>query len=331
MKKTYKGVLLTLLISLGAYSLSYTDFFSQLGISTVIIGIILGFILGNITPPAIGAAFTEGVSFTSKKILRLGVILYGFGISFHQILDLGWAGAVASSVVVASTVILGTLVGIKVLRLDRELSVLISSGAAICGAAAVMATSSTIKASVYKASVAVGTVVIFGTIAMFLYPFLYKHGFVDLSERAMGIYIGATIHEVAHVVAAGNQLSSLAAQDAITVKMMRVILLVPFLLAIPLFFKSADLKKKRLEIPWFAFMFLGAIGINSAVDLGKNALELIKTLDILLLTMAMSALGFETTIKKVKDVGFKPFLLAGILFFWLIVGGFYIVKLSLSF
>ncbi len=331
MKKTYKGVLLTLLISLGAYSLSYTDFFSQLGISTVIIGIILGFILGNITPPAIGAAFTEGVSFTSKKILRLGVILYGFGISFHQILDLGWAGAAASSLVVAGTVILGTLVGIKLLRLDKELAILISSGAAICGAAAVMATSSTIKASVYKASVAVGTVVIFGTIAMFLYPFLYKHGLIDLSERAMGIYIGATIHEVAHVVAAGNQLSSLAAQDAITVKMMRVILLVPFLLAIPLFFKSVDLKKKRLEIPWFAFMFLGAIGVNSVLDLGKDALELIKTLDTLLLTMAMSALGFETTIKKVKDVGFKPFLLAGILFFWLIVGGFYIVKLALSF
>ena len=325
-----KGVLLTFGISLVAYFLSDVAFLRTFGISPVIIGIVLGFILGNLIPQRNIVSFQSGVAFSSKKILRLGVILYGFSISVLDIVNLGLMGISSSILVVASTIFIGLFVGIKILRLDKELAILISSGSAICGAAAVMATSSTIKSSFYKASIAVGTVVIFGTTAMFLYPLFYKHGLVDFDAGNMGIYIGATIHEVAHVVAASIQVSPLASSNAITIKMIRVMLLVPFLLIISIFFKQTE-EKKKLDIPWFAFMFLGAVAINSIFDLTKEQLELIKMADLLFLTMAMSALGFETTFKKIKDVGIKPFLLAGLLFLWLIFGGYCIVRLLLTF
>lgn len=331
MLSIYRGVFLTLFISFMAYSISVTDAFRSFGVSAIIVGILLGFILGNIIPEKTKAQFHAGVGFSSKRILRLGVILYGFQITFTQIIDFGISGILSSGLVVLTTAVIGTIVGIKLLKIDKEIAVLISSGSAICGAAAVLATESTIKASAYKSSVAVGTVVIFGTIAMFAYPFFYNHGFIDLSAKDMGVYIGATIHEVAHVVTAGTEVSQEAAESAIVVKMIRVIMLVPFLLVLPLFFKSSDKTSKKLTIPWFAFVFLLVVAFNTFVDLGDKALEAIRTIDVLFLTMAMSALGFETTIKKVKDVGFKPFLLAIILFAWLIFGGFYIVKFSLMF
>ena len=115
----------------------------------------------------------------------------------------------------------------KWMKMDRDLTLLTSIGSGICGAAAVLGAESTIQTKSYKTAVAVATVVIFGTISMFLYPIAYRTGLLDLDPQLMGIYSGSTLHEVAHAVGAGNAMGGEIANVAIIVKMIRVMMLVP--------------------------------------------------------------------------------------------------------
>lgn len=235
---------------------------------------------------------------------------------------------------VCSVLILGNLIG-RILKLDIHLITLTSAGSAICGAAAVLGTESVLKNQPYKTAIAVSTVVIFGTISMFLYPLMYKMGWLDLNSQQMGIYIGSTIHEVAHVVGAGNALNDIyIAQNAVIVKMIRVMLLAPFLLILSLLVDRKNRKKRNLPskkskiiIPWFAFGFIGVIVFNSLIFLPAVLVDVINMVDDFALTMAMTALGVETNFKMFKQSGFKTFILAFLLFIWLIIGGYSFVKL----
>ena len=217
--------------------------------------------------------------------------------------------------------------------MDRSIALLTACGSGICGAAAVLGVDGAIRPKPYKTAVAVATVVIFGTLSMFLYPILYRAGVFDLSPDAMGIFAGSTIHEVAHVVGAGNAMGAAVSNSAIIVKMIRVMMLVPVLLVIA-FFVAKNVAERddeaggssKINIPWFAILFLVVIGFNSLNLLPKELVDFINTLDTFLLTMAMSALGAETSIDKFKKAGFKPFLLAAILWCWLIGGGYCLAK-----
>ena len=217
--------------------------------------------------------------------------------------------------------------------MDRSIALLTACGSGICGAAAVLGVDGAIRPKPYKTAVAVATVVIFGTLSMFLYPILYRAGVFDLRPDAMGIYAGSTIHEVAHVVGAGNAMGAAVSNSAIIVKMIRVMMLVPVLLVIA-FFVAKDVAGRgeeadgssKINIPWFAILFLVVIGFNSLNLLPKDFVDFINTFDTFLLTMAMSALGAETSIDKFKKAGFKPFLLAAILWCWLIGGGYCLAK-----
>lgn len=331
---TLSGILFVALFSTSAMYLSNFALFKHFGISPLIIGIVLGMIYANTLRTKLPKEWTPGILFSTKTILRVGIVLYGFRITFQNIEDVGTAGILTSVVVVGSTFIIGYVVGTKWLKLDKETTILTSAGSSICGAAAVLATEPVINAEPYKSAIAVSTVVVFGTLAMFLYPFLYKAGFIPFSPEQMGIFIGGTIHEVAHVVAAGNTLGVEAAKTAVIVKMIRVMLLAPFLVILGFWLvrttQSVTHKHKtNIAIPWFAVFFIVVAGFNSLNLVPLNLVADINAIDTFLLTMAMSALGMETNASKFKNVGMKPIYLAGILFLWLIFGGFYIVKFSL--
>lgn len=331
---TLSGILFVALFATSALYLSDFALFKHLGISPLIIGIVLGMIYANTLRNKLPKEWAPGILFSTKTILRVGIVLYGFRITFQNIEDVGTAGILTSVVVVGSTFIIGYFVGTKWLKLDKETTILTSAGSSICGAAAVLATEPVINAEPYKSAIAVSTVVVFGTLAMFLYPFLYKAGFIPFSPEQMGIFIGGTIHEVAHVVAAGNALGVEAAKTAVIVKMIRVMLLAPFLVILGFWLvrttQSVTHKHKtNIIIPWFAVFFIVVAGFNSLNLVPLNLVSDINALDTFLLTMAMSALGMETNANKFKNVGMKPIYLAGILFLWLIFGGFYIVKFSL--
>ncbi len=330
---TLSGILFVALFAASASYIAEFALFRNLGISPLIIGIILGMVYANTLRNKLPSEWHKGIVFSTKTLLRTAIVFYGFRMSFQAIEAVGVSGIVTGSAVVFSTFIIGYIVGTKVLKLDRDTTILTSAGSSICGAAAVLATEPVVKAEPYKSAVAVSTVVLFGTIAMFLYPFLYKAGYIPFSEQDMGIYIGGTLHEVAHVVAAGNALGEEVSKDAVIVKIIRVMLLAPFLVLLSLWLARSAAsgikgEKTKIVIPWFAVLFIAVVGFNSLNLLPQAAVDTINALDTFALTMAMSALGMETSFGKFKNVGLKPLYLAAILFLWLIFGGFYIVKFA---
>ena len=197
------GVLLIGLFSCAAFYIGEAQIFKQISFSPMIIGISLGMLYANSLRNHLPETWVPGIQFCSKKLLRLGIILYGFRLTFQDILSVGTAAIMVDIIIVVVTILGGVWLG-KLLKMDRDIALLTSIGSGICGAAAVLGAESTIRTKPYKTAVAVATVVIFGTISMFLYPIAYRAGWLGLDPGQMGIYTGATLHEVAHTVGAGN-------------------------------------------------------------------------------------------------------------------------------
>lgn len=327
-KEFLHGILIILLFALAAFYIGDFEVVKSMSFSPMIVGIVLGMIYANTLRAALPATFTPGIQFCSKRILRLGIILYGFRLTLQDVTEVGIPAIIVDALMVTITICGGVMVG-KLLKMDKEISLLTSVGAGICGAAAVLGAESALRVKPYKTAVAVSTVVIFGTISMFLYPVLYRNGVFSISPELMGIFTGASVHEVAHVVGAGNAMGESVGSVAIIVKMIRVMMLVPVLLII-----SYTIARKasgsdapgKINTPWFAILFLVVIVLNSFIPLSDSIRNCINTFDTFLLTMAMTALGAETSFDKFKKAGSKPFVLALILFCWLIVGGYLICK-----
>ena len=324
------GVLLIALFACAAFYIGDAQFFKEISFSPMIIGIILGMLYANSLRNNLPETWVPGIQFCSKRILRIGIILYGFRLTFQDIVNVGVSGIVIDAIVVAVTILGGIAIG-KALKMDRDTALLTSIGSGICGAAAVLGAESTIRTQPYKTAVAVATVVIFGTLSMFIYPIAYRSGLLDLTPQEMGIYSGATLHEVAHAVGAGNAMGGEIANVSIIVKMIRVMLLVPVLLILGFWVarrktSEASEGKGKVNIPWFAVGFLAVIGFNSFDLLPAALVDAINYIDTFLLTMAMAALGAETSIDKFKKAGAKPFILAGCLYVWLLGGGYLLSK-----
>lgn len=325
------GLSIVAIVTLASYLVVSLPLFVTLGVSPLIAAIILGMLVGNSWP--LPAHATPGIQFAAKRLLRLAIILYGFRITFQQITSVGMNALIIDIFVVASTIILGYFLGRRLLKLDKHLALLISVGAAICGAAAVLAVEDILKSEPYKATVAVGTVVIFGTLAMFLYPLLQQADILGFSYTQYGIFTGASIHEVAQAVAAGGNVSNEAGKIAVIVKMMRVLLLVPVLFILAYFYtrKETSSHRTKITIPWFALGFVLVIVFNSLQFLPAEIVDNIVQLDIILLTMAMAAIGIETKYSKIKHVGMKPLYLAIILFAWLMSSVYLSVLYGISY
>lgn len=334
--KLVNGVLFVSLFASAALHISNWSMFAAIGVSPLIIGIMLGIGYGNTLRHHLPKQWAPGILFSSSNLLRLAVVLYGFRLTIQDVTSVGLTGILTDAIIVSTTFVGGAILGIKVFGLPRRLAMLTAAGSSVCGAAAVLGTEPVVRAKPYESSIAVGTVVVFGTISMFLYPLLFKSGLLDVSQQTYGLWVGSTMHEVAHAVAAGNAVSAEAGNIAVIVKMLRVVLLAPLLVGVGLWLAkfpapeeaetdSDDSGKKR-AFPWFAILFIICVGINSLGIIPNNVVGFINSLDIFLLTMAMCALGMETSIEKARVVGPKPFLLAGVLAVWLMVGGYWISK-----
>lgn len=326
---TFNGILFVALFALSSLYLAEISWVARFGIGSLVIAIVLGIVYSNTLRHKLPSEWTPGIHFAGKQLLRLAIILYGFRVTFQQVASIGLTGLLLDSVMVASTLLLGYLLGVKVFKLDRHLSLLISTGSAVCGAAAVLAAEDVLKSQSYKATVAVATVVLFGTIAMFLYPLLQKSGLLGLTNAQFGVFAGASVHEVAQALVAGTNVSPAAGNIAVIVKMTRVLLLVPVLIALSISERhlAAESQRTRITIPWFAIIFAGVIGFNSLHWLPENIVVLINQFDVFLLTMAMAAIGMETHYNKLKQVGFRPLYLSGTLFIWLTGMTLLLVKL----
>lgn len=328
------GVLLIALFACASFYIGEARFLKELSISPMIIGIILGMIYANSLRNHLPDTWVPGIQFCSKRLLRLGIIFYGFRLTLQDIAVVGVPGVIVDAIVVTGTILGGVLIG-RMMKMDRDTALLTSVGSGICGAAAVLGAEATIRSQPYKTAVAVATVVIFGTVSMFLYPALYNTGTLGLTPQEMGIYSGSTLHEVAHAVGAGNAMGADVANGAIIVKMIRVMMLVVVLLVLSVWVgmrsrkavgAGGSAKKGKISIPWFAVLFLLVIVFNSFVHLPEPMIDGINYADTFMLTMAMAALGAETSFDKFKKAGAKPFILAFCLDLWLIGGGWVMAK-----
>ncbi len=327
-KTRMPGVILVSFCSLIILRLGDWEPVQHLGLGALTVAIVLGMVLGNTLFPKVATHCAAGVDYSRSTLLRLGVILYGFRITFLQIAAVGWSGALMDVLMITLTFCLTLLIGIRWLKMDRDTVILIGAGSSICGAAAVLATEPVVKSHAHKVSVAVATVVVFGTLSMFLYPVIYPY--LGFSDTAYGLYVGSTVHEVAQVVAAAKAVSDQAASNAVIEKMLRVMMLSPFLVTLSLILgrKGTDqgggVAHGKTMIPWFAVWFVVVSGFNTLNWLPHPVLKLIIQADTFFLTMAMFALGLRTSIGAIQQAGFKPLLLAGTIFLFLTVGGYWV-------
>lgn len=298
---------------------------ANLGLGSLTLAILAGMIIGNTFYPRLESRASDGVLFAKQHLLRLGIILYGFRLTFAQIAEVGFRGLVTDALTLCTTFALACWLGKYLFGLDRETRWLIGAGSSICGAAAILATEPVVKAETSKVTVAVATVVIFGTLGIFVYPLLYPLVISWFTPDAFGIYIGSTLHEVAQVVAAGHTVSPETENTAVITKMLRVMMLAPFLIFISIrvrtLSKAGDAQPGKITLPWFALLFIVVALFNLLNLLPLPLVNAIIFVDTLLLTMAMAALGITTHVSALKKAGLRPLLLALLLFVWLLVGG----------
>ena len=333
------GLALSGALAATGIALGHIGWLQDHGFSALTLAIVLGMLVGNTVYPLVprlAAASGAGVNVSKQNLLRLGVVLYGLRLTVQDIGHVGIAGVAIDALVLGSTFALACFIGTRWLGLDRKTAMLIGAGSSICGAAAVMAAEPVVKARAEQVTVAVATVVVFGTLAIFLYPALFelnRHwALIPGGANGFGIYVGSTIHEVAQVVAAARSVGPDAANSAVIAKMVRVMMLAPFLVMLSAWLARDDKRHAhtsaatgqapgKLAVPWFAFGFVAVVLFNSLQWLPASVVAVTTEIDTALLAMAMAALGLSTHIGAIRKAGAKPLLLALILFGWLIVGG----------
>ena len=344
MRGQLNGILFVALFAAAVTSVASLPTIAALGLSPLIVGIIAGAIYGNLLRDGMPASWAAGVNFSARKLLRIAVAFFGLRVSLQEIAQVGLPGLAESVLIVVSTLAIGTWAGMKLMKLDRDTALLTAAGSAICGAAAVLAFESTLQSKPHQSAMAVGSVVLFGTLSMFLYPALVRAGWLHLDTVGAGLFFGGTIHEVAQVVGAASNVGPDATHIATIVKMTRVMLLVPVLLAVGVWVNrsargsargSARQRSahdhaaggaphhapRKLAVPWFALGFMVCVGLNSIHGLPDPATHTLNLLDTFALTMAMTALGMETRVAQIREAGPRALMTGLILYVWLFVGG----------
>jgi len=336
----WSGLLLCGLTAFFATILGDSAWPQSHGISTLTIAIVLGMAVGNAAYPrfpGLAAVCGTGVAFSKQTLLRIGVVLYGLRLTLLDVGTVGVSGVLIDAAILTSTFALSTFVGTRWLGMDQKDAMLIGAGSSICGAAAIMAAEPVVHARAEQVTVAVATVVLFGTVSIFLYPALFQLNatwqLLPSGENAFGVYIGSTVHEVAQVVATARSIGPHAADTAVIAKMVRVIMLAPFLMGLSIWLTrcvptirehpagAGKRNRSALAIPWFAVGFIVVVLVNSLRVVPTRLHDVFLEIDSLLLTMAMAALGISTHFRALRQAGVRPLLLALFSFAWLVIAG----------
>lgn len=291
-----------------AYGLRSLPGFSVL--SPMILAIVLGMAFHNLIGTPQRAK--SGVKFAMRHILRFAVALLGLQLTTQQLAEVGATGVAIIIATLTSTFLLTKWLG-KLLGVDKKLAELIAAGTSICGASAVVAVNSVTDAHDEDVAYAVACVTLFGTIAMFTYPVLA--GLLHLTPRGFGLWAGASIHEVAQVVAAAFQGGKQAGEFGTVAKLARVAMLAPLVTGLAMWTARsagapAHHSRKKISVPGFVIGFVILVLFNSAMALPQNLRHMLAIVTTILLSIALAALGLETDIRKLAGKGLRPLGLA---------------------
>ena len=328
-KAIFPGIVLALvfcLFSQGINNVLAIEIFNtpKSPISTVLIAILLGILMGNAFTPRPGMMI--GLDFTQQYILKLGIIFLGIRLSFADLIKFG---SIAIPLVIFC--IVGVLILIKLLikkvPISSKMSYLIAIGTSVCGATAIVATAPVINAKKTEVAYAIANITLFGVIAMLVYPY-FAEWYFDNNSIEAGLFLGTSIHETSQVAAAGliydQQFNNPETLDVATVtKLIRNTFLV---ILIPLFaflYNRGEIRDQKYSIfnifPYFVLGFIGMIIVRNLGDqffsiennnfyIWSKFIEYLKILATVFLTMAMAAVGISINLSELKSMGYKPFI-----------------------
>ena len=249
---------------------------------------------------------------TSKYLLQAAVVGLGFGINVTESLKSGSEGMAFTIASVVGVMVLGVLIG-RWLNINKKTSYLISSGTAICGGSAIAAVGPVIKANENEMAVSLGVIFILNAIALFIFPPIGR--FLEMSEVQFGTWAAIAIHDTSSVVGAGEAFGQTALQTATLIKLTRALWIIPLALTTMLIFRD---KSSKISIPWFIFMFIAAMMINTYCNLPQEFTQSIVWIAKKGLVLTLFLIGASLSIKTIKSVGLKPLILAIAL--WIIIG-----------
>ncbi|PSN10369.1 YeiH family putative sulfate export transporter [filamentous cyanobacterium CCT1] len=318
------GLLLTTLIAAIALGLNRLSNLHTL--NPLLIAVLLG--IGWRQWGVVPVAYRPGIKFAMKRVLRLAVILLGLRLSLADVMAVGPWGLGMVTIGTFSTFYLTCWLGRR-LGVNPRLTQLIAAGTSICGASAVVATNPVVEGSEEDMTYAIATITGFGTLAMLTYPLVSS--LLQLSPPAFGLWCGASVHEVAQVIATAFQNGDLSGEVATVTKLSRVLLVVPIIISLG--WQTNHLSKpgqppRPIPVPWFVLFFCVLVVANS-LGMAAPAIKIIVLNgNQFLLCLSLAAMGLETNLASLSQLGLKPVYLAGLS--WLFLAVFSLLMMSLS-
>jgi uncharacterized integral membrane protein (TIGR00698 family) len=322
------GLLLASAVAMSGYLLRSLP--GMTTFSPMILAILLGTAFHNLVgTPAIAR---PGVIFSQRRLLRIAIILLGLQLTISQVIEVGGRGIGIIAATLAATFAFTVWIG-KLLGVDRKLTQLIAAGTSICGASAVIATNTVTEAPDEDVAYAVACVTVFGSVAMFSYPLL--PGLLHLDPHAFGLWSGASIHEIAQVVAASFQDGQKAGEFGTIAKLSRVMLLAPVVITLGSIAAwraakndpAAVASSARPPLPWFVLGFVALVVLNSLITLPAADKIWIVAVTTFLLSVALAAMGLETDLRKLTARGIRPALLGALAFIFIASFSLSLIKL----
>lgn len=248
---------------------------------------------------------------TSKYLLQVAVVCLGFNMNLHESLKSGSEGMMFTVVSVVGVMVLGILIGFW-LNLNRKTAYLISSGTAICGGSAIAAVGPVLKADENEMAVSLGVIFILNAVALFIFPPIGH--MLDMSQQQFGTWAAIAIHDTSSVVGAGEQYGETALQMATLIKLTRALWIIPLALVTMFLFRE---KGSKISIPWFIFIFILAMVVNTYVALPDWFVSVMVWIARRGMVVTLFLIGASLSLTTVRKVGVKPLLLAVLL--WVVI------------
>jgi uncharacterized integral membrane protein (TIGR00698 family) len=273
--------------------------------------VVVALVIGIGIRAAIGAQplLGPGIAYAVRPVLRAAIVLLGLQVTLAQLIGLGPGALALAFAVVAltlpATVWLGGLLGV-----ERPLSILIGTGTAICGASAIVAANQVVRGRGEDVTYALAVITLCGTAAMLIFPALAAP--LGLDAVGYGLWAGAAVHEVVQAVGAAAAGGEAASQSGTVMKLARVFLLAPALLALGWWVArsaQAEAGAAKVPVPWFAFGFLGLVVLGSSGLVPRPAVDASRVLVPLMLAASVAALGLSTDLRALRARGIRPLAL----------------------
>lgn len=309
------GLALGAAVAAVAFALKWSGLPGLSTLSPLMLAILVGMAVRNTAGRP--EAARPGLAFALRAPLRFGIVLLGLQVTLGEILGIGVAGLALLAFALVSTFLMTVWLGER-LGVAPGLARLIAAGSGICGASAIVATNTVVRDNDESVAYALATVTLFGTLAMFAYPVL--GGWLPLSERGYGLWTGASVHEVAQVVAAGFARGQHTGEFATVAKLARVLMLAPLVLLLGLWTTrraAGTSAQGRAPMPWFVFGFLAMVLLAGSGWVPDELRARCNLLTQMLLALALAAVGLETDIRRLVAQGWRPLALGALATLWI--------------